>query len=220
MPNDRRLVIAGTIVGGIVAYYAYREYLKHSLIKDYIDEVKSYAAQYASTHNIDVLELAERALRAKEEVIKREGFFGELLTGLAKLGIIAVGGLATYGVIVWIKRRYPPKPPEYICPICRIDLHSEWRLKKHIEEIHRPAGDTSEAQSLFNQLPKWIQDLIIALSGVGEEIKKRWDALPPDTRFALVMAITIVILILVAFSLGIGTPVLISLKRIATLLIV
>ena len=217
--NTNIMVIGGVVlvVSAVGVYYIYS---KNALISDYLKLVKDYEREYneyGADGEIDpderaILENKIRALETLEEEIKSKGFIIDLINALAALGIIVIAYKVTATVIKYVMRRWPPRPPNFICPKCSKDLHTDYRLKRHIEQEHPVVNPDAgaDAWTLIQQLPQWIIDLIGAVGEISVvltvNITKAWDSIPRETQIILIIAIIAAIAIIIALSCGFLSP--------------
>ena len=208
------LVVGGGAVIAVSAAAIYYVYSKNQLIDEYLKLVASYDEEYQRYMADGVIdETEQKKLKDKgdrlsflEELIRSKGWIVDLLEALAKLGIVAIIYKVTPKVIDYISRRYPP-PGSTVCPKCNKDLHSLWRLKRHLEREHKTKPiDTPEARDAWdaiNQLPQWLLDVIAVVSGLGdtfwEYVGKPVTEISPEIWLVIVLAVLACILIIVFF---------------------
>jgi len=203
------LIGGGLITAGVAGIYY--TYSKDSLIKEYVELVKDYEREYkefgrdgeiSRDENRILTDKADR-LRGLEDLIKQKGWGVDLLDALAKLGIIALLYKITPGVIDYIMRKYPP-PGSTVCPICHKDLHTMYRLRRHLEKKHSPKPqdnpEARDAWDIIQDLPQWALDMIATLTELFEEfysyLGKAVEDIPPEVWF---MIAVIAILIIAVF---------------------
>lgn len=214
--NTKIMVIGGVIII-VTAAGVYYIYSRNALINEYLKLVIDYEREYkefGADGEIDedeaaILENKRRAMETLEKEIEDKGLIPNILIELGKLGIIATIGYVTISVIKYIMRRWPPKPPNFICPECGKDLHTDHRLKRHLEKEHpekKPSEDSArDAWDYLVELPQWLIDLISSWGPV-EIVQKRWDEwdAPLDVKIAAIIAVVAwcIVIIIVAWWLG------------------
>lgn len=218
--NNGTVLVAGGVIIAVSALGIYYIYSKNAEINEYLALAKDYEIEYkefGADGEIDedeqaILENKVRVMNTLEEKIKSKGFIIDLIGALAKLGIIVIAYKVTTSVLKYVMKRWPPRPPDFICPACGDNLYTDDRLKRHIEQEHPVANPDAgtDAWTLLQHLPQWLIDLI---GVVGEfsatlqaNITKAWDSIPRETQIVLIIAILVAVALLIAFSCGFLSP--------------
>lgn len=211
--NTKLMIIGGVVVvvSAVGIYYLYSE---NVLISDYLKLVKDYEREYkeyGADGEIDedeqaILENKRRAMEALEEEIKSKGFWINLIEALSVLGIIGIIYKVTPKVIDYIIKKWPPRPPHFICPKCDKDLKTDYRLRRHLEKEH-PVVDPApgaDAWTLIQHLPQWILDWMVISTGqiLLDNITKGWEDIPPAVQIILIGLALAALVLITAWSLG------------------
>lgn len=212
---DMGLLVGGGAVISVAGVAAYYIYSKNQLIDEYLKLAASYQEEYeryGADGEIDETEEAKLDVKRErleylEWLIAQKGWLIDLINALARLGIVFIGYKITVNVLKYVWKRWPPKPPSFECPECGEDLHTDYRLKRHLEEDHPELTPTEEeaqdAWDYLQTLPQWLID-VISNWGPVVIVRKEWDAWdePLDIKIAKVIAVvawSIVIIIVVWF---------------------
>ena len=232
MPEEEpRRVNWGLLVGGgavitVAGAAAYYIYSKNKLIDEYLKLVKSYEEEYqryGADGEIDETEKAKLEEKAErldylEWLIAQKGWLFDLLSALAKLGIVFIGYKITVNVIKYIWKRWPPggQTPTYPCPEpgCDEIFDSEYQWSHHIKTAH-PVIDPLPAATvwpLIQQLPHWLIDMIGVVGGfsvlLAENIVKAWSSIPLETQIAIILLVLAAVAIIMAITFSLFSPVL------------
>jgi hypothetical protein len=209
------IAIGGIGIVGIGAgALLYMEHIKRAAIEDYVSEAKELENKYKelgadgeiSEDDKRIIQSYIDALRIKEEYIKGKGWLIDLINAIAVLFGVATAYKVTPQVVQYIMKRWPPKKPEFKCPIDGEKFESEYQLKKHMEEEHPVKENTDAAYNAFTALPEYLQETIATISafysGMEREARQRWDSLPEPTRTIVLLAIAIACAIIIVYTLG------------------
>ena len=216
------LVVGGGAVIAASAAAAYYIYSKNQLINEYVTLVKSYEEEYQdywadgvppNETEQEKLDFKVDRLEYLEWLIAQKGWLHDLITALAKLGIVFIGYKITVNVIKYLWKRHPPggQIPTYPCPQCDEVFDTEYQLKRHMEE--HPVIDPSPAADvwpLIQQLPSWIINMI-GVVGEGsvllaENIAKAWGDIPLEVQIALIILVLVAVVIIMAITFSFLSP--------------
>ena len=228
MPEaEPRKINVGLVVGGgavitVAGAAAYYIYSKNKLIDEYLTLVKSYEEEYQRYYADGEIDEAEQEkldfkvdrLEYLEWLIAQKGWLHDLITALAKLGIVFIGYKITVNVIKYLWKRHPPggQIPTYPCPQCDEVFDTEYQLKRHVN-THHPVIDPSPAADvwpLIQQLPGWIINMI-GVVGEGsvllaENIAKAWGDIPLEVQIAIIILVLVAVVIIMAITFSFLSP--------------
>jgi hypothetical protein len=114
------------------------------------------------------------------------------------VGVLILGWITIKIIIPLLRNRFPPKPPNYPCPVCDFVGTTKSALNLHIRNQHTiQTANLDQAQYAFNQLPSAVQYYIADVAGSTSYATMDWITANRDIIIAIGVAAGIAIACLV-----------------------